>query len=408
MGLNGYATKVVLIEPITTSDSLNIKLNGKLILNNRTIPFEISSEEKIYRELVEIFEKFEKCTYRLSLYYKWDPIKQTHISAITRMNGEWKELLYVHCSNEYRKLLEFFQQINNIQEIETMDKQLGITFFIEQKPVVEAVTVSSNLNSGRIKTAWLIGSGVIIICICLIIIFKYIIFDDKLMNGESAVSTSVFAQNEKKVINNESVMPVTVTEPINYYKVEEPVIYSLPEGMVALTFDDGPSKYTEEIVNILLEYEVGATFFFVGSRVQYYPQSIEYVRDHQMGVANHSWSHTNFFKLTEEQRLNEVNSTNEALDLLENESVLFRPPYGLYDENMINQLNESKSFKFVLWNRDPRDWNAKSQEEIIDYFQKTDPSGAIYILHENEYTVSALPKIIELIKQHEVEFVIIK
>lgn len=243
-------------------------------------------------------------------------------------------------------------------------------------------------------------------------IFGYIFSNNTFLNNDSKfVKEEVLAEtsyvvNEKAGEINEEIMPVSVNAPFTYYNIEDSVIYGLPDGKVALTFDDGPSQFTEEIVNILLKYEIGATFFFVGTRAKLYPNGAKYVRDHHMVVANHSWSHTNFLNLTEEERLKELNLANETLNLIENDSILFRPPYGLYDESMVNELNEK--FKFVLWNRDPRDWRVHSKEQIIEYFYNSNPSGAIYILHENEYTVSALPQIIEWIKQHDVEFVVLK
>lgn len=419
--LNDYTTKVVLIEPLP-SNKLKEKLKGKLILNNDTIPFEIFPDEKIYRELKEIFYSIEYCNYRLSLNYKWNPFEKKYVSTVTKINGEYTEHLYIHCSKDYQNLLDFFRKIDNIDQLKDASDQYGINFILDEFLQTEndekeheegekENSVKAQSKSNKLKNIILIGSGTLLIGIFILIIFSYVHANNKAIHDRAEVLEREISKiknvvHENRVVYSETIQPSAVEEPFTYYQIEDQIIYGLPEGKVALTFDDGPSQFTEDIVNILLDHNIGATFFFVGSRTEMFPNSANYVRDHQMIVANHSWSHANFLHLSEEERLNELILTNEALNLVESASVLFRPPYGLYNENILNQFDEK--FKFVLWNRDPRDWIARSKEEIINNIQTTDPSGAIYILHENQSTVSALPQIIQWIKQHDVEFVVLK
>ena len=70
--------------------------------------------------------------------------------------------------------------------------------------------------------------------------------------------------------------------------------------VVALTFDDGPfTKVTNRIMDVLLEYEAGATFFVVGSRLEMYSDTLKRLYENGFEVASHTWSHKNLNKLTE-------------------------------------------------------------------------------------------------------------
>lgn len=67
-----------------------------------------------------------------------------------------------------------------------------------------------------------------------------------------------------------------------------------------------------------------------------------------------------------------------------------------------------QQLKVLLWNRDPEDWKAGSKEAILDYFYRTDPSGGIYLLHEKQITVQALPEIIDFLKGRGLKFAVFK
>jgi len=80
--------------------------------------------------------------------------------------------------------------------------------------------------------------------------------------------------------------------------------YSLPKGYVALSFDDGPSKYTKEIVDILVEHEVAATFLFVGNKVAHNVEAVKYASEHRMSIGSHSWDHSKMTDNGDEQNRN--------------------------------------------------------------------------------------------------------
>lgn len=184
--------------------------------------------------------------------------------------------------------------------------------------------------------------------------------------------------------------------------------YSLPRGYVALTFDDGPSEYTKQIVDVLKEYGVAATFLFVGRQAARYPEGAEYAAEQGMAVGNHSWDHSDLTLQKPEEQAGNIRQANEQLESLTGHPpLLFRPPYGATDEALAAVVADA-GMKPLMWNRDPQDWKAKTAKDIIRYFKKWDPSGGIYVLHEKKATLEALPEIIDYLKERELTFVIFR
>ncbi|WP_197029313.1 polysaccharide deacetylase family protein [Alicyclobacillus macrosporangiidus] len=178
-------------------------------------------------------------------------------------------------------------------------------------------------------------------------------------------------------------------------------LFSVPKGCVALTFDDGPSQYTKQIVDILSRYHVHATFFFVGNRISMWPEGARAVVEAGDVIGNHSMSHPLLTHLSATAQARQIAQCEAAIESATGLSAkLFRPPYGAYDKATEDALATSH-MTLALWNRDPRDWAAKSAAEIVANVLNSDPSGGVYDMHETRLTVEALPAIIEgLQKKH--------
>ncbi|MCC3372546.1 polysaccharide deacetylase family protein [Cohnella sp. REN36] len=184
--------------------------------------------------------------------------------------------------------------------------------------------------------------------------------------------------------------------------------YGLPKAYVALTFDDGPSAYTEKIVDILREHDVAATFLFIGQNVKKHPDAVAYASKHGMSIGNHSWDHSVMTKASREEQLDNLAKTSEIIESLTDIPVtLFRPPYGAIDDGLIASAKEQK-LKVLLWNRDPEDWHAKRAEDILKYFREVKTPGGVYVLHEDKRTVEALPQIIEYLQKNRLKFAAFK
>ena len=177
---------------------------------------------------------------------------------------------------------------------------------------------------------------------------------------------------------------------------------------IALTFDDGPhSKYTAEILDILKEYHVHATFFVVGSNVRAYPELVvrEISEGHEVG--NHTDTHPCAVnKLNKSSLLKELTDAENAIyEVSDYRPHLFRPPGGLRS-NLITELADEMDYSIVLWSIDTLDWSKNTDVNyVLKTVRKNIKDGAIilchdYVVRHKSITVEALKILIpELISQ---------
>ena len=179
---------------------------------------------------------------------------------------------------------------------------------------------------------------------------------------------------------------------------------------IALTFDDGPHyKYTAEILDILAENDVRATFFVVGSLAEKYPELIlrELSEGHE--IASHTWSHPHLNMISKSALENELTVTEEFLyELAEYRPRLFRPPEGKCPENVLRVAAEM-DYEVILWTVDTRDWAHTPTDVIVKTVLDGTESGSIILCHDFVGGVSptpdALRKFIPELKRNGYKFV---
>lgn len=199
-----------------------------------------------------------------------------------------------------------------------------------------------------------------------------------------------------------------INDDLGFIELEDYLVYNLPEGKVALTFDDGPSQYTKEIIDILKEYKVGATFFLVGYNVRKYPDYAKYIHSNGYSIGSHSMSHLDMSKLSYEKQKNElISSINILKETIDEDISLFKPPYGSFNKQLEN-LVISQECKIVLWNNDPEDWKTRDADKIFESIKNSNTSGAIILLHESQAVIDSLPRIIEYLQGQNLEIVNLK
>ncbi len=188
------------------------------------------------------------------------------------------------------------------------------------------------------------------------------------------------------------------------------------EKKVALTFDDGPDKYTtSKILKILNDKGVKATFFVVGAKVKDFPKVLERIAKEGHGIGNHAWSHSDLTKLSTHKVTEEVKKTTDIIESITGiRTNFFRPPFGTLtyaDVNIINSLG----LKAVNWNIDTFDYAGTSAEKIIDTIKRDISPGSIILQHSfNNSTaaldgsIRALPIIIDQLRSQGMEFVTIE
>ncbi|MCM3493776.1 polysaccharide deacetylase family protein [Paenibacillus sp. FSL K6-1566] len=189
------------------------------------------------------------------------------------------------------------------------------------------------------------------------------------------------------------------------FELKDAVTYSLPKGYVALTFDDGPSKYSAKIMKVLKEHQVGGTFFFVGENVGKHPAAVRAIQESGYSIGSHSMNHANMPLLAYEEQEAQIKSAAESIEAITKQPVtLFRPPYGAFNE-MTEEASRAHGSSIVLWNKDPEDWLTRDKDKILHYVRHTEPSGSIILLHESQAVIDALPSIIAYLKDQNLKIV---
>ena len=175
---------------------------------------------------------------------------------------------------------------------------------------------------------------------------------------------------------------------------------------IALTFDDGPHpRYTREILNILDEYHITATFFVVGENVEYYPDSFSMLLNSGHEIGNHTYSHQNIKNKSEYEIISELEACNDAIyGKCGVKTNLFRPPGGIMADICISNTNILSDYNIIYWSIDTLDWAHERPETIADNVIKNIKSGDIILMHDyvgrNSPTPEALkimiPKLLDM------------
>ena len=159
--------------------------------------------------------------------------------------------------------------------------------------------------------------------------------------------------------------------------------------LVAFTFDDGPSQYYDDILDILEEYGMHATFFVWGRNYNSsYEDVMKRVVEQGCELGNHTWSHPYLSKLDEAGIAQEIEQTRALLEELTGiTNFLVRPPYG--DSNLKVQV--SVNAPLINWSVDSADWNNGSFDSVYTNVMSKVKDGDIVLMHASySFTVEAV------------------
>ncbi|MFW6036119.1 MAG: polysaccharide deacetylase family protein [Halothermotrichaceae bacterium] len=182
---------------------------------------------------------------------------------------------------------------------------------------------------------------------------------------------------------------------------------------IAITFDDGPDNiYTPQILDILKEYNVPATFFLMGSRAEKYPELVKRITKEGHLLANHSWSHADLSKINNQKLDQEVRRTENTIEEITGEqTALIRTPYGAYSSQLIQKLR-NENYKVIHWSIDSRDWLDQDVDQILINTLPNVNNDAIILFHSAggknhslSATVEVLPELINTLRMTGYEFV---
>jgi polysaccharide deacetylase family sporulation protein PdaB len=153
--------------------------------------------------------------------------------------------------------------------------------------------------------------------------------------------------------------------------------------MIALTFDDGPDKKnTEEILDILKEYNIKATFFVIGKNCEENPEILKRIASEGHEIGNHTYSHPHLSKMQKSKVENEIRRTEEIVnEITGHKTCLFRPPEGVYSP-IVAQACDTLGYKAILWSVDTTDWRSPKADKIVREVVDKTSSGSIILCHD--------------------------
>lgn len=152
---------------------------------------------------------------------------------------------------------------------------------------------------------------------------------------------------------------------------------------VALTFDDGPHpRYTEQILSILKQYNITATFFIIGINAENYPETLKTIANTNCEIANHTFSHKNVRNMSSEEIKNEILRCEEAIfNIAGVHTALFRPPEGAC-VSQVKSAVKNLNYNMILWSIDTRDWAHNPSQAIADDIISNIKDGDIILMHD--------------------------
>ena len=175
----------------------------------------------------------------------------------------------------------------------------------------------------------------------------------------------------------------------------------------AITFDDGPGRFTEQLLDILKRKQVVATFFVLGELVQRAPQLVRRLAADGHEVDNHSFDHPILRRLDYRSQKAEIDKTARALLELGITPKYFRPPYGSYNADTVRAAAES-GLVLALWTVDALDWKYHTVHALEARFRQgiEKKIGGIYLFHDSHsWTVTAIPDILDDLERNGCRFV---
>ena len=237
-----------------------------------------------------------------------------------------------------------------------------------------------------------------------------------------AGSLHVYIQgvNGVRTTKTGDVSGVTITEDTQPVVNEEYRVYTADTGddkVIALTFDDGPwPDTTEEILDILAQYDAKATFFTIGNQVSTYSSSVKRAYDEGHQVCTHSWDHAsgsgqgvNLTYMSADEQITEVQKGFEAIKEVTGvePSHVMRAPGGNFYGSIIWTLQPYITAE-IGWNVDTEDWRRPGADTIAERIMSA-KSGQVVLMHDGggdrSQTVEALKKALPVLAEQGYKFV---
>jgi peptidoglycan-N-acetylglucosamine deacetylase len=177
---------------------------------------------------------------------------------------------------------------------------------------------------------------------------------------------------------------------------------------IAMTFDDGPSAtLTPKLLDLLAAHHIKATFFVIGENVAEYPEIVARAAREGHEIANHSWSHPNFGKMSDEGVRRQLQQTDDAIKSATGmRPTLLRPPYGSITAREKRWIHDEFGYQIILWDVDPYDWKRPGPSVVRARILKETRPGSIVLTHDiHPGTIEAMPSTFDELEAKGFKFV---
>ena len=202
----------------------------------------------------------------------------------------------------------------------------------------------------------------------------------------------------------------TITLPGDITRGEQATITRVRTArpVVAMTFDDGPHvSLTPQLLDILAERQIRATFFVIGSRVVRHPDIAQRIAAEGHEIGNHTWSHPSLSGLGDASILSELDRTTLAIyDAVGRPPVTMRPPYGNLTGRQRLMVHAERNMPTVLWSVDPEDWRRPGASVVTSRIVNASHPGGVILAHDIQVgTVRAMPATLDALIARGYQFV---
>jgi peptidoglycan/xylan/chitin deacetylase (PgdA/CDA1 family) len=206
-----------------------------------------------------------------------------------------------------------------------------------------------------------------------------------------------FAQDAKPAVPVEKPSVAPARPKASPSPTEPPITFNsvhVDGPYIALTFDDGPSAaLTPKLLDLLAARHLKATFFVVGQNAADHPEILKRAVREGHEIANHSWSHPNLGKMSDEAVRRELQKTDDAISAaIGKRPTLMRPPYGSITAHQKKWIHEEFGYRIIIWDVDPLDWKRPGPSVVTARILKETNPGSIILAHDiHPPTIEAMP-----------------
>jgi len=151
--------------------------------------------------------------------------------------------------------------------------------------------------------------------------------------------------------------------------------------VIALTLDDGPSEYTAQILEVLREHSITATFCMIGRQISANAGIVRNVAAAGHHITNHTWDHSDQTKLPLKAVTAQIDRTTEAMAHIGITPTMYRAPYGAWSHTVF-EAAAAAGLRPLDWSVDPADWSRPGVNRIVSTIMRTTRTGSIILDHD--------------------------